>query len=125
MKKEGTMRKGIIVLATLTLFMAGVKDLHAYTYTYHNKTCYLIKVIVEVYNGEDRANQVEPNGSLSFSTDLLLKSWKAEAFLDNRWQQVLHLTCDFLPGSHAFSVYVNETTDPGGTVSRNWYSTDQ
>ncbi len=119
------MKRGIILLLTLTLFIAGMGNLYAYTYTYNNRTCYLIKVIVEVYNGEDRTNQVEPNGSLSFSTDLLLKSWKAEAFLDNRWQQILHLTCDFLPGSHAFSVYVNETTDPGGTVSRNWYSTDQ
>jgi hypothetical protein len=119
------MRKGIIVLVTLTLFMTGVKDLYAYTYTYHNKTCYLIKVIVEVYNGEDKTIQVEPNGFFSFSTDLLLKSWRAEAFLDNQWQRILHLTCDFLPGSHSFSVRVDETRDPDGTVTRNWYSTNQ
>ncbi len=125
MKKDGAMRRGIIVLGTLTLFIVGMSDLCAYTYTYNNRTCYLIKVIVEVYNGKDRINQIEPNGSYGFSTDLLLKGWKAEAFLDNRWQQILHLTCDFLPGSHSFSVYVDETRDLCRTVTRNWYSTNQ
>jgi hypothetical protein len=122
MKKNGTMRKGIILLVTLILFMAGMGDLYAYTYTYNNKTYYLVKVIVELYNGEDRTNLIESNGSYSFSTDLLLKSWKEEAFLDNRWHKILHLTCDFLPSNHSFSVHVNETSDLGGTVTRNWYS---
>ena len=119
------MRKGIIVLMTLALFIAGMRDIYAYTYTYSNRTGYLIKIIVEVYNGEERTSEIEPNGSYSFSTDLLLKSWKAEAFLDNQWQQTLHLTCDFLPGSYSFSVHVDETRDLDGTVTRNWYSTNQ
>ncbi len=119
------MREGIILLVTLILLIAGVEDLYAYTYTYNNKTCHLLRVIVEVYNGEDRTNLIESNGTYSFSTDLLLKSWKAETFLDNRWQQILHLTCDFLPGNHSFSVQVDETRDLNGTVTRHWYSTNQ
>jgi hypothetical protein len=123
-KREGTMRKRIILLVALILFMAGMGNLYAYTYTYNNKTSYLIKVIVEFYHGEDRTNLIKPNGFYSFSTDFLLKSWKAEAFLDNQWQQILHLTCDFLPGNHSFSIHVNETRDLGGTATRNWYSTN-
>jgi len=118
------MKKGIIVLVTLTLFIAGIQNLYAYTYTYNNRVPYLIKVILEVYNGEDRTNQIEPNGSYDFSTDLLLKSWRAEVFLDNQWQQILHLTCDFLPGNHSFSIHVDETRDQRGTVTRNWYTTN-
>jgi hypothetical protein len=122
MHKEDGMRKGIIVMVTLTILVTGTKSLYAYTYMYHNKTGYLIRVIVEVYQGEDRINLIESNEFHSFVTDLLLKSWRAEAFLDNRWKQILHLTCDFLPGNHSFSIYVNETMDPHGTVTRDWYS---
>jgi hypothetical protein len=124
--RRGTMRKRILFWAALFLIVAGVADnLYAYTYAFHNRTGHLIKVIVEVYDGEDRVSEVEAYGSYSFSTGLLLKSWKVEAFLENRWEQVMHNTCDLLPGNHTFSVHADETREPGGRVERNWYSTYQ
>jgi hypothetical protein len=45
--------------------------------------------------------------------------------MDNQWEQVMHNTCDLLPGNHAFSVHADETREPGGRVERNWYSTYQ
>jgi hypothetical protein len=117
------MRKGIIVFMTLTILLIGTRNLYAYRYMFSNSTRYFIKVTAKIYNGEDRNNQIEPNRSYTFSTDQLLKSWKAEAFLGNQWKQVLHLTCDFLPGNHSFSIHVDETTDPHGTLARDWYST--
>jgi len=118
------MKKGIIIVAALYLFIAGAaEELYAYTYTFHNRTGHFIKVIVEVYDEEDRVSEIETQGSYSVSTGLLLKSWKVEVFLDNRWEQVMHNTCDLLPGNHAFSVHADETKGPAGRVERNWYST--
>ena len=120
------MKKGIIIVAALLLLVAGaVGELYAYTYTFHNRTGCLIRLIVEVYDGEDRMSQIEAQRSFSFSTGLLLKSWVVEAFLDNRWEQVMHNTCDLLPGNHTFSVHADETEEPGGRVPRNWYSAYQ
>ena len=125
-KEEGTIKKRILFVAALLLFVAvAAEEVYAYTYTFHNRTGHLIKVIVEVYDGEDRMSEIEAHGSYSFSTGLLLKSWKVETFLENRWEQVMHNTCDLLPGNHTFSVHADETGEPGGRVPRNWYSTYQ
>ena len=35
-------------------------------------------------------------------------------------QQVLQLTCDMLPGDHAFSIYIVERKGPDNAVNRRW-----
>lgn len=119
-KKEDVMRRGIIILAALVLFCAGTGDLYAYTYTYNNRTGYLIRVNVQLYDGADETAEIEANRSHAVSTGFLLKSWTAEAFLGNKWQQVLNLTCDFLPGNQTFSIYVSEVKNADGVTSRSW-----
>lgn len=117
------MKKLVLFLAAVTVILVcTASDLLAFTYTFQNQTGYPIKVMVEVYNGEDRTSRIEAGRSYSFSTDLLLKSWTTEAFIDQRWERILHLTCDLLPGNHAFSVHVNETKDRSGIVKLEWYT---
>ena len=68
----------------------------------------------------DQTGELEANGSYVISSKFLLKSWTADVFLDNKWEQVLNMTCDLLPGNHTFSIYFDEKKDPGGTVTRTW-----
>ena len=119
------MKTGMIVLVTLFFLFVGTGDLYAYTYTYNNRTGYLIRVTVKFYDDADKTGQIQANESLAFSTLFLLKSWVVEVILDNRWQEVLNLTCDMLPGNHTFSIYVTEVKDLNGTVSRSWYAINQ
>lgn len=119
-KNESATGSGMIILAAIILFCAGMEDVYAYTYTYHNRTGYLIRVSVQLYHDADKIGQIEANKSYAISTAFFLKSWTAEAFLDNEWQQVLNLTCDFLPGNHTFSIYASEVQDANGVVSRSW-----
>lgn len=119
------MKKSVILVGALLLVVAVADHLYAYTYTFRNRTVFPITLIVELYEGEDRTGRVEPQGSYTVSTPLLLKSWRVEALVDNQWQQVMHNTCDLLPGSYAFSVNVEETKDPAGRVMRTWYSSNQ
>jgi len=123
--ERGTMKTGMIVLVTLFFLFVGTGDLYAYTYTYNNRTGYLIRVTVKFYDDADKTGQIQANESLAFSTLFLLKSWVVEVILDNRWQEVLNLTCDMLPGNHTFSIYVTEVKDLSGTVSRSWYAINQ
>ncbi|MBN1104202.1 MAG: hypothetical protein JXL84_12365, partial [Deltaproteobacteria bacterium] len=51
-----------------------------------------------------------------------LKSWMAEVFRENGWKRVLHLTCDFLPGDHTFSIYVKEGMNANGEITQSWYA---
>jgi hypothetical protein len=116
------MRREMIVLVALILFFAGTGDLSAYTYIYSNRTGYPIKVTVQLYDDADKTGRIEADALYTISTRFLLKSWIAEVFLDNQWQQVLNLTCDFLPGNHTFTIYVNEVKGPDGKVNRDWYA---
>jgi hypothetical protein len=116
------MKPFLFLAAVTALIVSMAPDVWAFSYSFHNATGYPIRVIVEVYNGEDRIGWIEAGRSYAFSTDLLLKSWTTEAFLDNQWERVLHLTCDLLPGHHAFSVHVQETKDRVGMIKRDWYT---
>jgi hypothetical protein len=116
------MRNGMIILAAIILFCAGTGDAYAYTYIYHNRTGHLIRISVQLYDDVDKTGQIEANKSYAISTKSLLKSWTAEAFLNNKWQQILNLTCDFLPFNHTFSIYVSEAKASNSTVKRSWYA---
>jgi hypothetical protein len=111
------------ILAVFIFFYTGMGNLYAYTYTYNNRTDYLIKVTVRFYGDVDKTSQIKANESYIISTKFLLKSWTAEAFLDNEWQQILDLTCDFLLGNHTFFIYVREVQDANGVASRSWIAT--
>jgi hypothetical protein len=115
-----TSQKWIVSVAALILFLAAIENLHAYTYTYSNGTGYPVKVIAQLYDDADQTGELKANGSYAISSKSLLKSWTAEVFLDNKWQQVLNMTCDLLPGNHTFSIYFDEKKDPGGVVARTW-----
>jgi hypothetical protein len=114
------MKKGAVVATLLILFCAGVGNTYTYTYTYSNGTGYPVKVIAQLYDDADQTGELKANGSYAISSKSLLKSWTAEVFLDNKWQQVLNMTCDLLPGNHTFSIYFDEKKDPGGVVARTW-----
>ncbi|MBI5968578.1 MAG: hypothetical protein HY882_12080, partial [Deltaproteobacteria bacterium] len=86
-------RGGLAVLAALAIFCLAVEDLWAYTYTYHNRTDYPIRVIAEFYDDGAQIASIEAKESRVISTPSLLKSWVAEAFLEEGWKQVLNLTC--------------------------------
>ena len=118
------MKKGITILVGLILFCVGIGDLHAYTYTYINRTGYLMKVNIQLYDDTDQVGNLKAHESHAISTGFLLKSWSAEVFLDDKWQQVLNLTCDFLPGNHTFSIHVKEVRGQDGKVNRDWYAVD-
>ncbi len=114
------MERGIVVAALLILFWAAMGNVYAYTYTYNNGTGYPIKVTAQLYDDADKTGELEANGSYTISSKFLLKSWTAEVFLNNKWQQILNMTCDLLPGNHTFSIYVDEKKDPDGVVTRTW-----
>ena len=113
------MRKGIVVVAIIFLYVT-MGSVNAYTYTYSNRSGHPIKVIVQLYDDVDKTGQIEANESYTVSTKSLLKSWIAEVFLENRWQQILNMTCDLLPGNQTFSIYVDEVKDPSGIITRTW-----
>jgi hypothetical protein len=120
-KNGGVVQKGIVGVAALLIFLCAViGNVCAYTYTYSNKTGHLIKVIVQLYDDADKTGQIEANESYTVSTKSLLKSWIAEVFLENRWQEILNMTCDLLPGNQTFSIYVDEVKDGNGIVKRTW-----
>jgi hypothetical protein len=114
------MQRGVIVLSALLIICVGAADLFAYTYTYDNRTNYDIRLTVELYDDSDKSIQVKALGSKVLVTQFLLKSWIVEVFLNNRWNRVLHLTCDVLPGDHVFSIYVREVKNERGELSQNW-----
>ena len=120
-RREFGRRRGIVIMAALVLFCATMGNVFAYTYTYHNQTGYLIRVTVRLYDDDrDKTGQINPTESYTISSRFLLRSWTAEVFLKKRWQQILNMTCDLLPGNHSFSIYVDETKDPSGIVTRTW-----
>jgi uncharacterized protein YycO len=120
MRRRTLMRRRIVVVAALIFLCATTGNVNAYTYTYSNRTGHLIKVIVQLYNDLDKTGQIEANESYTVSTKSLLRSWTAEVFLDNRWQQILNMTCDLLPGNQTFSIHVDEVKDPSGIITRTW-----
>jgi hypothetical protein len=110
----------------LYILVAGVtNDLYAFTYTFHNRTGHLVKVTVELYDGEDATSEIDANKSYTLSTALLLKSWKVEIFQGGGWEPVMNNTCDMLPGNHVYSIHADEKRGPDGTVVRNWRSSYQ
>jgi hypothetical protein len=114
------MRSGIVAVALLFTFCATIGDLSAYTYTYSNRTGYLVKVTVRLYDDAENTGQIKPDESYTVSSKSLLRSWTADVFLDNKWQQILDMTCDLLPGNQTFSIYVDEAKDASGLVTRTW-----
>ncbi len=120
MKHKDIIRRGMIVLTAVFILCVGVADVSAYTYTYYNRTGYGIKLKVELYDDGDKTIHIEANGSQAITTKFLLKSWIAEVFLDNKCNQILHLTCDFLPGDHTFSIFVKEMKGSKGESSQSW-----
>jgi hypothetical protein len=126
MERGVLMKKNLIMAGVLCLLVAGVTDdLHAYTYTFQNRTGYLVRVVVELYDGEGGTSEIDAHGSYALSTPLLLKSWKVEAFHGGRWEPVMNNTCDMLPGNHAYSIHVDEKREPSGAVTRGWHSAYQ
>ena len=107
-------------MAAIILVCALIGDAHAYTYTYNNGTDYRIRVTVELYDDADKTGELQTKGSYIISSKALLKNWNAEVFLDEKWQQVLTMTCDLLPGNHTFTIYMDEKKEPDGTVTRTW-----
>ncbi|HME44863.1 MAG TPA: hypothetical protein VKF36_17360 [Syntrophorhabdales bacterium] len=125
LKRETTCTKNgvtgrIVIAALIILVCAVVGDAHAYTYTYTNGTGYLVKVTAQLYDDADKTAELKANGSYTISSKSLLKSWVAEVFLADTWQQVLNMTCDLLPGDHTFSIYVDEKKDTNGVLIRTW-----
>ncbi len=118
--KETTLEKWIACLAAVVLFWALAGNAYAFTYTYSNGTSYPIRVSAQLYDDADKVGELEANGTYTISSKSLLKSWSADALIENRWQQVLNMTCDLLPGNHAFSIYVDEKKNPDGTATRTW-----
>lgn len=111
------MRRAGLIVAMFVLLTAGVRTSCAYTYTYCNETDLLVRIDIQLYDDVNKGAEIAPRGSHSLSTRSLIKSWTVDAFLDNRWQQALELTCDLLPGDHRFSIYVKEI----GEGKRDWY----
>jgi len=120
MQHNDTIRNGVVVLAAVFILCVGTANLSAYTYTYYNRTGYDIRFKVELYDDGDKTIHIGANDSRAITTKSLLKSWIAEVFLDNQWNQILNLTCDFLPGDHTFSIYVKEKKSNKGALSQDW-----
>ena len=114
------MTRRIAILAALIFVCVGMGHVYGYTYTYNNKTGYPVRVIAQLYDEADRSGEIKMSESFAFSTKALLKSWVAEAFVEDKWQRVLDMTCDLLPGNHTFFIYVDEVRQPDGAVNRNW-----
>ena len=111
------MRRAGIVALMLVLLCTVTHAARAYTYTYHNKTDYAVRIDVWLYDEAHRVAQIAPGQSQSISTKFLIKSWAVDVLADNGWKQALELTCDLLPGDHTFSIYVKEV----GEGKRDWY----
>lgn len=116
------MRTGTVILTAIILYCTMTGGLYAYTYSYTNTTGYVVRVTVRLYDDADKTNEMKANASYAVLTDSLLKSWTAEVFFDGRWQQVLNLTCDFLPGNHTFIIQVEEKKNSSGPADHNWYA---
>ncbi len=114
------MRRGAIILGALLIICTGAVNLFAYMYTYDNRTDYDIRLTVELYDDSDKIIQVKALDSQVLVTQFLLKSWIVEVFLNDKWNRVLHLTCDVLPGDHVFSIYVREVKNERGELSQSW-----
>jgi hypothetical protein len=114
------MKRGIVVVAALVFLFSAMGNVYAYTYTFSNGTDYLIKVAAQLYEDTDKPAELQAKGVYTISSKSLLKSWTAEVFLDDKWQRVLNMTCDLLPGNHTFSIYVDEKKEPDGEVTRTW-----
>ena len=110
----------MILLAAVILLCLGARDVYAYTYTYYNRTSHLIEITIQLYDDADETCQINANNSCTTSSKSLLKSWTANAFVNDEWQQILNLTCDFLPGNHSFSIYLSEVLDANGIASHKW-----
>ncbi|MBI5584088.1 MAG: hypothetical protein HY892_09710 [Deltaproteobacteria bacterium] len=121
-KRRAALRRGIMVWWALLFYglIPETADLWAYTYNYHNRTGQTLRLTVELYDDGARTLPLGTEATQTMVSPFLLKSWSAEALLDGRWQQVLHLTCDFLPGDHAFSIYVQEDRNDRGESTRVW-----
>jgi hypothetical protein len=119
-RKKTSLSKSLILLAGIIIFSARAGALHGYTYTYHNRTDYPIRVNIQLYGDADQSGLTENRRPYTVSTGLLLKSWSAEVLIDATWRLILHLTCDFLPGNQVFTLFVQETSGPDGTVIRSW-----
>lgn len=114
------MNRAISVAVLLVLFCATARMGHAYTYTYGNGTEYPVRVTAQLYDDTDNAGELQAKGSYTISSKALLKSWTADAFIENKWQQVLNMTCDLFPGNHTFSIYFDENKNPTGHITRIW-----
>lgn len=120
LRNKDTKRKKLIFLVALFIAILTAGDLFAYTYIYNNRTDYGIRLTVGLYDDGDKIIHIEANNSATITTKFLLKSWIAEALIGSKWNQVLHLTCDFLPGDHTFSIYVKEVKNNDGELKQNW-----
>ena len=120
LRNKDTKRKKLIFLVALFIAILTAGDLFAYTYIYNNRTDYGIRLTVGLYDDGDKIIHIEANNSATITTKFLLKSWIAEVLIGSKWDQVLHLTCDFLPGDHTFSIYVKEVKNNEGELSQNW-----
>ncbi len=115
------MKKVTVCLMLLIVLVCAVAvSASAYTYTYKNTTNFRVRVNVQLYDDTAQKGELAPDASHVISSKALIKSWTAEALLDNKWQQVLNMTCDLLPGDHTFSIYFDEQKDPAGAVNRFW-----
>jgi len=114
------MTRRIAILAALIFICTGMCHVYGYTYTYNNKTGYPVRVIVQLYDEASRSSEIKANECYTFSTKALLKSWVAEASIENKWQRVLDMTCDLLPGNHTFFIYVDEASGPDDAANRSW-----
>lgn len=118
-------RKTLALAAAIFFIGVMASELSAYTYEYRNRTDHLIRVCVHLYGEPDKWAELEPNGSYVVSTPSLIQSWSTEALLDQRWEQVLNLTCDLLPGNYLFTIHVKETKGPDGKATRSWEAVSQ
>jgi hypothetical protein len=112
--------KKIFVATVLLILFCAMGNAHAYTYTYNNGTDYPVRVTAQLYDDADKSGELEAHGSWVVSSKSLLKSWTADALIDNSWQQILNMTCDLLPGDHRFSIYFDENKEADGRVMRSW-----
>jgi hypothetical protein len=112
--------KKIFISTVLLMIVLVAGKVYAYTYTYNNGTDYPVRVFAQLYDDADKVGEMEAGGSYTISSKALLKSWTADALIENRWRQVLNMTCDLLPGNHAFSIYFDEKKNADGTVTRTW-----
>lgn len=120
LRNRDTKRKKVIFLVALFITFLTATDLFAFTYIYNNRTDYGIRLTVGLYDDADKIINIEANNSATITTKYLLKSWIAEVLIGGKWNQALHLTCDFLPGDHAFSIYVQEIVNNDGELSQSW-----